>query len=148
MKSAISVAVLIGFIVVSVPAFGKASHGTMDEAKDLALRAAAYVREVGEEAAFKAFNAGGEWVDRDLYVVVNNESGISPVNAKVPEMVGRNMYDLKDSNGKYFVRDILKVKTEGWVEYKWLDPLTKRLSTKHSYVVRVGSNLIFVGAYD
>jgi cytochrome c len=36
----------------------------------------------------------------------------------------------------------------GWVDYKWQNPITKAVSHKTAYAVRVGDYVVGVGAYD
>ena len=50
------------------------------------------------------------------------------------------MIDLKDQNGKAFVREYTEMaaaKGEGWVDYDWANPLTKKIEPKSSFVKRM-----------
>ncbi len=50
--------------------------------------------------------------------------------------IGKNLYDIKDSNGVKVIEDLINVsrdKEGGFVEYTWLKPTTKKLSPKISY---------------
>ena len=50
--------------------------------------------------------------------------------------IGKNLYDIKDSNGVKVIEDLINVsrnKEGGFVEYTWLKPTTKELSPKISY---------------
>ena len=51
-------------------------QATPDEAKAMAIKAAAYLQSAGPEKAFPEFDAkDGPWHDRDLYVTVQNSPG-------------------------------------------------------------------------
>jgi signal transduction histidine kinase len=60
--------------------------------------------------------------------------------------------DIEDANGKFIVREIMKVARDsgaGWVEYRWLNPATKEIGPKESYVRRVPDTdlVVYVGVY-
>ena len=70
-----------------------------------------------------------------------------PKNAK---LIGKNLLDVPDNDGKYFRKDILQVaKTAGagWVDYKYLNPETKKPEQKTTYVKKVGDLVLCAGAY-
>jgi cytochrome c len=55
---------------------------------------------------------------------------------------------LKDADGKYFMREMVKVaqtKGTGWVDYKWTNPVSKKIEHKSSYVKRVGNENLLIG---
>lgn len=125
-----------------------AGEATLDEAKSMALKAAEYLRAVGPEKALSEFNAkDGPWHDRDLYVFVMDADGVTAANGNNTSLVGRNVLDLKDPDGKSFIRAFLAINDEGWVDYRWQNPVTKKLEAKTSYEVRVGGYVVGVGAY-
>ena len=55
-----------------------------------------------------------------------------------PKMVGKNLLDMRDVDGKYLIRDLIALGNSpsgtGWVEYKWPNPLTKIVEAKKTYV--------------
>jgi cytochrome c len=62
-----------------------------------------------------------------------------------PKMIGKELIDMKDADGKAFVKErveIAKTKGSGWQDYKFTDPLTKLIEHKRAYVERY-ENLIF-----
>jgi cytochrome c len=124
------------------------SQATPDEAKAMAIKAADYLKSVGPDKAFAAFDAAaGPWHDRDLYVTVENDQGIMVAHGTNPGLIGRSVLALRDVDGKPFNHDIQAIKTTGWVAYKWQDPLTKTVGPKRMYNIRVGHYIVGVGAY-
>ena len=121
------------------------------EAKAMAIEAAETLVKDGPETAFRRFSDPGDnFIDRDLYVFVLDMAGRIWFNAAFPTPPGRNILGSRDSNGRFFVREMIKVaktKGEGWVEYEWLSPCTGEMTPKSAYVVRVGPLLVAVGAY-
>jgi signal transduction histidine kinase len=131
-----------------------AATGSKDEAQKMAVAAAEHVKKVGAEQAFKDFSTkGGKWHDRDLYVFCWDFRGNSTCHGANEKLIGKNFIDLKDSDGKAFVREFIAVGQSaggrGWVDYKWTNPLSKKVEAKTSYMVRVaGSDVVLgVGAY-
>jgi hypothetical protein len=145
---------LLTALVVAAPTMARVTIQAVDpatpaDAKAMAIRAAEYLKAQGPETAFAAFSQkGGRFHDRDLYVFVTHESGTLVAHGVDHDMIGTNVLDLKDSDGKSFVREYLAIEDRGWVEYKWEHPLTGTVRNKRSYIVRVGDYSVGVGAYQ
>jgi cytochrome c len=124
---------------------------SLAEAKAMAIQAAEILVNDGPEVAFRRFSdPEDDFIDRDLYVFVLDMTGRIWFNAVFPTPPGRNILGSRDSNGRFFVQDMIKVantRGEGWVEYEWLSPCTSEMTPKSAYVVRVGPLLVAVGAY-
>ena len=57
-----------------------------------------------------------------------------------PELIGKNMWHLRTPNGRLLFYEIAKMiekDGEGWIEYDWLNPFTKSLQAKVSFVKRL-----------
>jgi hypothetical protein len=139
-------------ILVGLAGFASASlaagQATGDEAMAMARKAADYLKSAGPEKAFPEFNAkDGPWHDRDLYVTVADSRGIAMVNGANQGLVGKSVLDLKDPDGKPFLRDMLAIKETGSVSYRWSNPLTHVLEVKTMYVVHVDDYTVGVGGY-
>jgi hypothetical protein len=139
---------VIGCALLLAPLAHAAGQATPDEAKTMAIKAAEYLKAVGPEKAFPEFTAkDGPWYDRDLYVIVQNNQGVMLVNGPFPALVGRNVLNLKDPDGEPFNQDQQAITDAGWVHFRWMNPATKAIEPKTTYVVRVGDYLLIVGAY-
>jgi signal transduction histidine kinase len=109
---------------------------------DFVEEAAEQVRSRGD-AAFKDFSKhGSRWRKGDLYIFVYDLKGYCRFHPVSPELVGRNLIDLKDLNGKPVIEYIVEIasnkqKPYGWVHYLWLEPGGIYPEWKSSYVVRV-----------
>jgi cytochrome c len=147
MKSLFAILVLGLGVAFAQGAFA-AGQGTPDEAKAMALRAADYLKVNGPEKSWVAFNAsGGDFHDRDLYVFVVDTKCNVLAHGALPALIGKNICDLKDIDGKTFAKEMSEVKDQAWVDYKWLNPTTKSVEPKATYSVRVGDAILGVGAY-
>ena len=124
-----------------------AERGSPDDAKAMAVKAAAYLKQAGAEKAFDAFNKDPAWHDRDLYVFVQDDTFTVRAHGAQAALIGRNFANLKDVDGKPFTQEMQAIKSEGWIDYKWQDPVTKKVEPKKSYGVRVGEYIVAVGAY-
>jgi cytochrome c len=55
---------------------------------------------------------------------------------------------MKSPDGKFFAREFIQVaKTTGtgWVDYQWVNPQTKKIENKTSYVMRVPGMDVLIG---
>ena len=54
-----------------------------------------------------------------------------------PTLAGKDLVDLKDSDGKYFIREFAEIarsKNEGFSTYKWPNPTSKKVEEKLTYI--------------
>lgn len=124
-----------------------ADAGTPDEAKEMAIRAAELLKTQGAAKAFPEFEKGAAFHDRDLYVMVYDQTGKCVSHGANPALIGKTLIELKDTDGKYLIKDLVSVQDAGWVDYKWPHPVTKKVEPKTTYVVHTGDYLVGVGAY-
>ena len=124
---------------------------SLAEAEALADRAADLLGRIGPERALPAFmDPAGGFIDRDLYVFVLDLDGNLWANGAFPQAIGSNALAAKDSHGRLYVADMIRVAERdgrGWVAYEWVNPCTGTMSPKISFIRRVGSFVIGVGAY-
>ena len=75
----------------------------------------------------------------DGYFFVYDADGVNLVHPIQPELVGKNLSDLQDRNGKYVIRDLLQLAGEGggFYRYIWRKPSKGDLEDKLSYVVQI-----------
>ncbi|MFD1625140.1 cache domain-containing protein [Azospirillum griseum] len=140
---------LFGFAA-ALPA-NAATSGTKEEAVALMGRAVERIQQVGVDQAYKEFSdPKGSFVDRDLYVFCLNMDGVMLTHGSNRALIGLNQKTLKDSDGKTFIAEFLRVASttgEGWVDYRWANPQTKKIGSKSSFVKKVGNDMCAVGVY-
>ena len=94
--------------------------------------------EKNKEKAFTLFHdPSGPFIAKDAYIFVVDMNGVELVNPAFPNLEGSKVLDLKDTEGKYLVRDMFKVvetKGEGWVNYMWPKPGESVSTQKSTYV--------------
>ncbi|MDC0434239.1 cache domain-containing protein [bacterium] len=149
MKNLVKLA-LIGAALVFSSLLMAGDYGSREEAKAMTERAAALAKEIGIEAASKEFHdKDGEFFDRDLYVFAYNNDGVLLAFGAKQHMVGKNMWNFKDFEGKLIVQDFLAIKpgTTEWIDYKWQNPVSGRIDHKDTYIIRTDDYLVAVGYY-
>ena len=126
-------------------------RGSAKEAEALVKNAIAYMKAHGSEKAFAEFgNKKGQFVDRDLYIFVYDLTGKCVAHGQNAKMVGNDLIDMKDPDGTYFVKErveIARTKGKGWQDYKFTDPVTKKVSQKSAYVERYNDLIVGSGIY-
>ena len=89
----------------------------------------------------------GQFVKGSVYVFAQR-GGVMIAHPFKPVLIGRDLSSLKDSTGKQFFKEFVKVAKDpgsGWVDYMWPKPNEKDPSAKTSYILKVDDNY-FVGA--
>ena len=77
-------------------------------------------------------------------------NGIVRCNGANPKARNQNHADLKDANGKLFIREVLRIAQErgkGWVDYYWRNPTSKQVEPKSTYFERSGNLIVLCGIY-
>ena len=138
-------------MTLSHAALAASDKGSADEAIALVKTAVNYVKANDKEKAYAEFNNNkGQFIDRDLYIFVFDMTGKTLAHGTNPRLLGKNMIDLKDADGKYFIKSIIEVantKGKGWVDYKWTNPVSKAIEQKSTYIEKVGDVLVACGIY-
>jgi signal transduction histidine kinase len=128
-----------------------AEFGTPTEAEAMVKKAVAEIKANGQDKAFAEFtNPKGKFIDRDLYITVYDLNGKCLSHGANPKMIGKDLIDLKDPDGKFFVKErieIAKTKGGGWQDYKFTNPVTKKVEPKTMYFEKTGNIIVACGAY-
>ena len=125
MKKLIAVILVVGLLV-GMTSLALAARGTAKEAKTMLDKAVAYLKANGKGKAFPAFDdLKGQFVKEDLYIYVLDLTGTVVSHGANHALIGKNLIDLKDSDGKKFIKAIIddaKAKGKGTMDYKWTNP--------------------------
>lgn len=143
------VAISLGLF--ALPAFS-AEKGSAGEAVAMVKKAVALIKSDGKEQAFAAISdpANKDFHDRDLYIYVYDLNGVAVAHGVNPKLVGKNLIEMKDNEGKAMIQEMVKVAKEkgsGWVDFKWPNPVTKAIEAKSGYVEKAGDLLVGSGIY-
>src|SRR5258708_8270259 len=139
----IFVAILTVLTLVS-SAPSHAEFGTRAEAVAMVKRAQAKYKQIGFDPLVKTINSRAkEFNDRDLYVFIVDFTGRNHANAVTPAITGKMIWDIKDQDGKFIVQDMIAITKEkggGWIDYRWINPVTKNFEEKSAYFERLGGS--------
>jgi signal transduction histidine kinase len=103
------------------------------------------------KAAFPLFHdLKGPYMAKDAYIFVIDPNGVDLVNPGFPNLEGRNILDVKDTQGKQPIRGMLQVAEttgSGWVDYMWPKPGESVSTQKSAYVTKakIGDQWVLVG---
>lgn len=114
-------------------------------------KAIAFYKTSGKDIALAEFmNPRGQFIKDQQYVFVLDLNGIMLAHGINEKFAGKNFIDLKDSDGKTFIQEIIdnaKTGGSGWVDYKWYHPVNKEERPKTVYFEKIDDVIICSGVY-
>jgi cytochrome c len=143
-------------LVAALSVFGglasAATGATKDEAVAMVKKAVAYIKTEGPDKAYPAIsNPTGEFVDRDLYIVVYGLDGVVLAHGANAKRIGTNQIDDKDPDGKAFVKERVELAATHpsfWQTYKFMNPVTQKVEPKEMYCERLDQTVVCGGVYQ
>ena len=143
------------FMAIGVMAFAQhavaGDAATPAEAEAMVKKGIAFMKANGKDKGIAEFSKkSGQFVDRDLYLTATKPDGVVVAHGVNDKMVGRNLIELKDMDGKEFIREIVdpaKPKTGYWVDYKFTNPVSKKVEPKSMYCERFEELSVCGGVY-
>ena len=130
----------------------KDGNATAAEATAMVKKGVAYLKANGKDKTYAAISdKHGQFVDRDLYLVVYGLDGKCLAHGANTRQIGKDLLDLTDIDGKYFVKErveLARSKPAGfWQEYKFTNPTNKKIEPKSMYCERVDDAVLCGGIY-
>ena len=129
-------------------ATAKPEQGSREEAKAMTEKVAVWMKKYGKERTLAEINRAatekaGEFIDRDLYIFAYDFKGVVLAHGQNQKMLGKNLFDLQDADGRYLIQGLIQTakKGSGWYYYKWANPLTKLVDAKEAYVLKIDDGL-------
>jgi cytochrome c len=123
---------------------------TKDDAVAMVKKAVTLIKAEGPERGYADINKGGEFLNGELYVVVETFDAKVLAQSANNKMVGKNLIDAQDVDGKYFSRDIgelARKQVSFWYDFKFVNPSTKKIQPKDIYCERLDETAVCVGVY-
>ena len=67
-------------------------------------------------------------------------------------MIGKDLIEMRDSDGKYFVRERVEMMSksptaQGWQDYKFMNPVSRQIEPKQMYLRRLDDMIVGCGVY-
>jgi len=127
------------------------TNATPDEATAMVKKGVAFIKANGKDKGHAEIsNKTGAFVDRDLYLVVYGLDGVVRAHGANEKMIGKNLIDLKDVDGKAFVKERVELgqsKGTFWQDYKFTNPVSKKIEPKSMYCERLDDAVVCGGIY-
>lgn len=142
---------LLAVLVSAAPLVSAADVVTKPEAEAMVKKALGYLKANGPDKTFAEINKkDGPFVDRDLYLTVYGSDGVVRAHGANAKMIGKNLMELKDVDGKAFVKErveMAKKKVPFWQDYKFNNPVTNKIEPKTMYCVPEDDLILCGGVY-
>jgi cytochrome c len=129
-----------------------ANEPSEKDAVAMAERGAALIKSKGKDEMMKRINAKDpDFVQGSLYVDLRDvKTGIVLAHPYNPSIVGKDLTDVPDANGKKYRREIIELaaaKGKGWVDYQYKNPTTGKIEPKTTYILLVDGVVLEAGLY-
>jgi cytochrome c len=153
MNKQILINVLIGATaaVFITGANAKEGNATAAEATAMVKKGVAFIKASGKDKGYAEISTkGGQFSDRDLYLTVYGMDGTVRAHGANEKMIGKNLIDLKDVDGKAFVKervDLATSKGTFWQDYKFTNPVSKKIEPKSMYCEKLDDAVVCGGIY-
>jgi signal transduction histidine kinase len=153
MPCAAPLTVLMLAAALLAPHGARAAEGgaTTDDAVAMVKKGVAFIKAQGNDRGYAAVTSKtSQFKDRDLYLVVYGLDGVVRAHGANEKMVGKNLIDLKDVDGKAFVKERVELglaKASFWQDYKFTNPENKKIEPKSMYCERLDDTVVCGGIY-
>lgn len=154
MKTAVTAttAVVLAALVAAGSAWSAEGAANAKEAEAMVKKGVAFIKANGKDKGYAAINdkANAQFHDRDLYLAVHQLDGKAVAHGTNEKMVGKMVIDLKDTDGKEYIKERVEwAKTKGsfWTDYKFLNPVSKKVEPKTAYCERLDDTVVCGGIY-
>jgi len=145
---------LIGTILFCLALSANAVHAAEQfaTAKEAEAMVAKVIHEIKTAGTARTYTdiTNKKYSDRDLYPVVYDLKGVVRAHGQNPKMVGKDLIDLQDADGKAFVKERVELAQSHntfWQDYKFTDPVTKKILPKSMYCVKQDDTVVCAGVY-
>ena len=132
-------------------AHAQTGNATAAEATAMVKKGVAFIKSSGKDTGYAAISIkGGQFHDRDLYLVVYGLDGLVRAHGANEKMVGKNLIELKDVDGKAFVKERVELaqsKGTFWQDYKFTNPVSRKIEPKRMYCEKLDDSVVCGGIY-
>lgn len=146
----ISTLTIASILYIPMAAYSTDNFATPKEAESMVAKV---VKAVNSDKALTFKEITGKdkkWVHLDLYPVVYGMDGKCLAHGQNEKTVGKDLLELADADGKEFVKErveLAKSKGKFWQDYKFTDPVTKKVLPKSAYCEKTGEMIVCAGVY-
>lgn len=149
MKKLLVLAVSLSFMQISI---AEELRATKSDAEAMVKKGVGALKSGDKEKVYSDISAkNGPYTSRDLYLVVYRMDGTVLAHGANTKMVGKNLIDLKDIDGKAFVKERVELAAKNasfWQRYKFVNPESKKIEPKQMYCERLEETIVCGGIYE
>lgn len=124
---------------------------TKAEAEAWVKKGVAFAQANGKDKLIAEINAQTPTFKKgELYLFVLDDKYATLAHGGNTKLVGKDMSQARDPDGVFFLVELVKIgkaKGKGWVDYKFINPETKAIEPKTSYVEKFQDVYIGCGIY-
>ena len=142
-------AVAAAFLASTTLAFA-AGPATKDAAVAMVKKAVAAIKADGTEKAYDEINTPTAVRRRRDLRVVPGFDGMTLAHATNPKLIGKNMMEAQDVDGKYFTKEMAErgqKEASFWYDFKFVNPVTKKIQIKDMYCESLAPTTVCAGVY-
>ena len=148
----LTAAIVLSALLGAVPALAVADKPvTATEAEAMVKKGVAFLKTTGRDKTLAEINnKQGQFKDRELYLTVYSLDGMNLAHGANEKFVGKNMIDLRDIDGKEYMRERMELaKSKGvfWQDFKMVNPVNKKIEPKAMYCERASELVVCGGIY-
>lgn len=140
---------LVLMIAATAIVFGASLAERKQKCVDLVAKAVAHYEKNGDKAFADISDPKGAFVDGEYYVFAYDMMGKCLAHGQFKDRIGKNFLESTDPNGVKIIVEHIKVaksaKGEGWDEYSFRNPSTKKIEKKTSFIRIVAGKSFFFG---
>jgi cytochrome c len=142
---------LAACLMLTLSAHAKEGNATKEDALSAVKKGVVFIKTNGKDKGYaEVSNKQGQFIDRDLYLVVYGLDGTVRAHGANEKMVGKNLIELKDVDGKAFVKERVELaqsKGTFWQDYKFTNPVSKKVEPKQMYCEKLDDSVVCGGIY-
>jgi cytochrome c len=144
-KCLVSLSLIFAIFVVS----GSVYSANPSQATGFVKKAIDFYKANGKDKLLAAIT-DGKFMEGDVYVFAYSLDGVIlaiPVNKP---LIGKNLLNVPDADGKMYRKEInekAKSVGKGWVDYKYKNPVSKKIEQKTTYFEKVNDLILCCGIY-
>ena len=122
-----------------------------EDATAMVKKGVAFIKTNGHDKGYAEISSKtSQFKKEDLYLVVYGLDGMVHAHGANEKMIGKNLIELKDIDGKPFVKErveLAKSKGTFWQDYKFTNPETKKIEPKSMYCEKLDETVVCGGVY-
>ncbi|WP_332744354.1 cache domain-containing protein [Hydrogenophaga sp.] len=131
--------------------FSAQAGATAEDATAMVKKGVAFMKTNGKDKGHAEISSKeSQFKKDDLYLVVYGLDGTVRAHGANEKMIGKNLIELKDIDGKLFVKERVELaqsKGTFWQDYKFTNPTNKKIEPKAMYCEKLEDAVVCGGIY-